>query len=320
MKICTKKPLYDIQKWAKKWFRTNEELADNTTEVYQRVIYLFIEYISIQVDNKALSSIKNINEDFILDFIEWLEDNSEDVVQFSSSTKILYLVILKSLFRYIEKRAEHEGDGTIFTWDKEFEDILKIKKNRRGSSKLKYLDDSDIVNLLDYLSQMLEPENAKYYNYIYSFAIKMMMYGGFRVSELLNIRLKDIVFKGETFEVELTETKSNIVQYVPVREKYVLKELNYIRGHKLPNQFIFSSLTGTSRMNRSNLYRKVNSILKAAGVDKKGLHILRHTSAMLLLEKNGDVSLVKQLLRHADISTTMIYVNRSTKQLGEKIV
>ncbi len=321
MKICTNNPVYDIEKWSKKYFRSNEDLAANTIEVYERIIYSFTEYIGVQKNKKTLSSIKEINEDFLLDFIEWLEENSETVSKFSPNTKILYLVIIKSLFSYIEKRAEHEKDGSIFTWDKEFEHVMKGKKKRKGNSELKYLDDNEITNLLDYLNYTLEPENVKYYNYIYSFAIRMMLFGGFRVSELLNIRPKDIVRKDGIIEVKLMDTKSQMIQYVPIREKHVQVELNYIASIKKEDAYIFTSLTGINKIDRSNLYRKVNSIFKKAGIhDKKGLHTLRHTSAMLLLESSGDVSAVQQLLRHTDISTTMIYVNRSTKKLAEKII
>lgn len=38
-------------------------------------------------------------------------------------------------------------------------------------------------------------------------------------------------------------------------------------------------------------------------------HDLRHTFAMRLIEKNIDIVVAKELMGHADISTTMIYVH-----------
>ena len=44
-----------------------------------------------------------------------------------------------------------------------------------------------------------------------------------------------------------------------------------------------------------------------AGVNKKGLHIYRHTCAMQLYRKSKDILVTKEKLRHSDIKTTMIY-------------
>jgi len=73
-------------------------------------------------------------------------------------------------------------------------------------------------------------------------------------------------------------------------------------------------------MSRYNLYRKVNTYYRAVGIKKTGLHILRHTSAMMLLDKTGDITYVQELLRHVNIATTNIYAKRSVKQLSKKIL
>jgi site-specific recombinase XerD len=55
--------------------------------------------------------------------------------------------------------------------------------------------------------------------------------------------------------------------------------------------------------------------LKKANINKKGVHILRHTFAKTLVAKNVNLSTIKDLLGHENISTTMIYAksNESNK-------
>jgi site-specific recombinase XerD len=47
--------------------------------------------------------------------------------------------------------------------------------------------------------------------------------------------------------------------------------------------------------------------LRKAKIDKKGVHILRHTFAKTLVSKNINLSTIKDLLGHENIATTMIY-------------
>ncbi len=51
------------------------------------------------------------------------------------------------------------------------------------------------------------------------------------------------------------------------------------------------------------------SAVKVAGIENFMFHDLRHTFAMRLIEKNIDIVVAKELMGHADISTTMIYVH-----------
>ena len=51
------------------------------------------------------------------------------------------------------------------------------------------------------------------------------------------------------------------------------------------------------------------SAVKVAGIENFKFHDLRHTFATRLIEKNIDIVVAKELMGHADISTTMIYVH-----------
>ena len=60
--------------------------------------------------------------------------------------------------------------------------------------------------------------------------------------------------------------------------------------------------------------------MKKANINKKGIHILRHTFAKKLVTKNINLSTIKDLLGHEDIATTMIYAktNEENKIIAVK--
>ena len=330
MKLCTRKPAKDVSKWLKKYFRQldHDEATENTFKIYSRILDSFYGYV---LNDKDIESIKEIDSDYILDFVDSLEDQyrereNNNALHFSTSTTLLYIMVLKGFFSFIEDKVGVEEDGTKFTFQNEFKHLTKKKSKRnkkRRENRLKYLDSDEITNLIDYLDYMIESRGS-YYDYIHSYVIKLMLFGGLRVSEALGIRFKDMTLSEDNtiIRIVLPDTKSQEQQTVPVRLSHLEQEFIYINNlpHKEKNTYIFTTKNNISCIDRSNLYRAVNRIYEKAGVDKKGLHILRHTAAMLLLDGAKDVSLVKDLLRHSDISTTMIYVNRTAKQLEEKII
>ncbi|WP_317127453.1 tyrosine-type recombinase/integrase [Aequorivita ciconiae] len=62
----------------------------------------------------------------------------------------------------------------------------------------------------------------------------------------------------------------------------------------------------------------VREARKQSGIPKEiTAHILRHTYATYLLEMGLDIMSVKDLLGHADIQTTLIYLHSLSRSLSE---
>lgn len=55
------------------------------------------------------------------------------------------------------------------------------------------------------------------------------------------------------------------------------------------------------------------------GIEKKGIHILRHTFANNLNNLEIDLADIQELMRHADPSTTRVYTQRSSKRLDSAV-
>ena len=152
-----------------------------------------------------------------------------------------------------------------------------------------------------------------------------MLFGGLRISEVLNLKLYDITISDLTddngdrdiYEIHLKETKSGEEQTALVKITDISKELEFFRDAIKRDEYIFTNPKNNNLIHRSNYYIGVKKIMQKAGLDKKGLHIYRHTCAMQLYRKSKDILVTKEKLRHSDIKTTMIYAKAEKNDIAK---
>lgn len=137
---------------------------------------------------------------------------------------------------------------------------------------------------------------------------------GLRVSEIVNMKLKDIDSKRMVITIRQGKGKKD--RQVMLSEKLLLMMREYFKVYK-PKEWLFEGQSGEQYSTRS-----AQLILKAAkekaGVNKKGsIHALRHSFATHLLEGGTDLISIKELLGHNSLSTTSIYTHVSKKQLSK---
>jgi integrase/recombinase XerD len=303
--------LNDFDRWVVAFNRNarHREIAKSSLEIYNRIIKKLKEFIL----EKNIKSLRDINQDFILEFLEYLEDNSK-VNRYATKTKILYISILRSFFMYISNNNDE-----LYTYENEFKGI--VPKNKNKSKKLKYLSEDNVKKLIEYLDNNLNKN--RHYSYIHSLGIKLMLFAGLRISEVLNLRLEDIYISdlknenGERdfYEIYLRDTKSKEEQIALIKISHIKKELEYFT--KLNRKYIFQGKNSTKIINRSNFYVSVGKIMKKLNINQKGLHLFRHTCAMGLYRKTGNILVVKETLRHADIKTTMIYAKAEKSDIAK---
>jgi len=313
MKLEKSNVIDDYRRWRKSYLRDlkYKEISKNTSILYNRILNLFEDFITNQDEVEKLTQ---IDREFFLDFIENIEEKSKNGV-FSKKTKRLYLSILKSFFVYIS-----DNNDEFYTFENEFK--IQIKGVSKPK-KVKYLSDIEVAKILNYINQRVD-NYGLYYDYIYSFGIKLMLFGGLRISEVLQLRLENITISQledkngikDMYEIELNETKSREEQIALIKIVDIEKEIIYFSEIRDRDEYIFQSSKNSNIINRSNYYIGVNNIMRKAGVDKKGLHIYRHTCAMQLYRKSKDILVTKEKLRHSDIKTTMIYAKAEKSDIA----
>ena len=290
----------------------HREVSKNSLYVYTRVLSKLELYISEQDEIEKLTE---IDQEFILSFLEYFEENSK-VNQFSTKTKTLYISVLKSFFVYVS-----DNNDEFYTYEKEFKGIMPKKANK--GKKISYLSDKEVKDILSYLQRKVAEK--KHYAYIHSLGIKLMLFAGLRVSEALSLKVKHINLSDlrdangmqDFYEIHLEETKSKEEQTALIKKSHIEEEFGYFRNLYKDNDYIFKAKSGLNPINRSNFYVSVNKIMKIVGVRGRGLHIFRHTCAMQLFRKTGNLLVLKETLRHSDIKTTMIYAHAEKRDIAD---
>lgn len=130
---------------------------------------------------------------------------------------------------------------------------------------------------------------------------------GLRVGEVCNLKISDI--DSERLQIRVVKSKGKYDRYV-VLSSYILKGLRkYIKSSK-PKVYLFNGKVKGESLGVSAVQQSFRLAVKKAGITKDvSVHSLRHTYATHLLEEGVDIVTIKELLGHATIETTMMYLH-----------
>ena len=136
--------------------------------------------------------------------------------------------------------------------------------------------------------------------------------GGLRVSEIINLKVKDVCLAELTIHIK--DAKGNKDRITLLPEKLIGDVEKLIANKKL-NDYIFPSERG-GKLTERTAQKVFETALKKAGIKKEAtFHSLRHSFATHLLENGVDVRFVQELLGHANIRTTQIYTKVTNPML-----
>jgi len=162
------------------------------------------------------------------------------------------------------------------------------------------------------------PEKGSYWR---DRAILELLYAtGIRVSELTTAKVTDLNDGEELLRVLGKGAKERIVPVGRVAMEVVLRYLREVRPFIERGKgggFLFLNLRGRP-MSRMSVWNLVREAAERSGIQKDiSPHTFRHTFATHLLEGGADLSVVQELLGHAEISTTQIYTHLNRDFLRE---
>ena len=135
---------------------------------------------------------------------------------------------------------------------------------------------------------------------------------GVRVSELVSLKLQDVLFSEGVARVFGKGAKERIV---PVGRRALGAVSSYAREIRpsldrgKARGFLFLNARGTP-LSRVGAWGIIKAHARRAGLTKRVTpHTLRHTFATHLLEGGADLRAVQEMLGHADLSTTQLYTH-----------
>ena len=130
---------------------------------------------------------------------------------------------------------------------------------------------------------------------------------GLRGQEVINLKISDIDF--ERMVIHIRQSKYKKDRIVPLSTTMVIGLKKYLSAEN-PHVWLFNGKEPDGRYSVRGLSWVMRETLKKTSITKNvNLHSLRHTYATHLLEQGLNIVTLKDLLGHADISTTMIYLH-----------
>lgn len=251
-------------------------------------IYLHYSEINKRSHKSDLSMAKRLK--FFFGNIDLTEVTPTMIENFKQYLRLELELKNSSINRYLEALSKMFNlciaDGLLSK-----NPLENVKKMLEENYKIRVLAKEEETTLFIFLDERLKP--------IVIFALKT----GARKSEILTLKWLNIDFKGNY--IELLHTKSGKKRKIPISK--TLREILLEIKKTSTSEYVFVN----PRTNKpyTDIKKAFRTALKKAGIENFVFHDLRHTFATRLIEKGVDIVVVKELLGHADISTTMIYTH-----------
>lgn len=131
--------------------------------------------------------------------------------------------------------------------------------------------------------------------------------GGLRAQELCNLKIADIDF--ERMSIHIRQGKGRKDRMVPLSE-YMAKGFRHYISVDKPNVWLFNGKDRNTNYSSRGVSSVMREALKKTTITKEAsIHTLRHSYATHLLEQGVNIVTIKNLLGHAEIATTMVYLH-----------
>ena len=273
----------NLNKYLEK-LKVQRNYSDLTIKGYQTDILKFLKYC----EDKNINYLQ-LNKKIIWDFLKMLDEKSYTNASISR--------ILSSLRGYYTYLYEEKIISTNL--------FLMVENPKKAKKLPNFLNNNEIIELLTF-EELKTPKD-----YRERLIFELLYATGMRVSELCNLKIKDIDFNNKEIRVL---GKGKVMRIVYFGD-YALSALNdylIVRNDLLKttnNDYLILNEKG-SQISRQSVEQIIaKRIKKIAFVHHLSPHTLRHTFATHLLENGADIRSVQELLGHKQLSTTQVYTH-----------
>ena len=279
--------------------------SSQTIDSYRYTFIFLLDYFKEVLEISAEHiNIKDLTYENISYFLDWLEEkkNNKPITRNQRQAAIKNFIHFLS-YEYPEYLNEYQK-------------ILGIPLKKSPQKEISYLK-TDGISVLMHSVDINKTCGLRDY-----VILMLLCTTGIRVSELINIQVKDIsLHKPYTLLVHGKGQKSRYVPVfkdsIAVLQKY-LKHMEYLNPSK-SEEWLF-----INHMNRKFTRQGINYIIQKYGKlahkvspelvpQNLSPHKLRHTVAMGLVDSGVDLIYIRDLLGHISVRTTEIYARADAK-------
>lgn len=270
------------------YIRLEKGLSANTLSSYEHDTICYLEYIQLL----GIDSFLHCKDTHIIEFLKYLAE-----LGLNARSRARYLSAIKGFNKFLISTGKTEINIT--------ENIEMPKLSRKLPDTLSY----------DEINRIIESPDTSKPAGIRDRAILETLYAcGLRVSELINMKQRDIIFEAEIIRVFGKGSKERIV---PIGSS-ALEWISRYQAEARPRFYKSLAETGDilflnqrgKKLTRMAIWKFVDKYSGEAGLKSRvHPHLFRHSFATHLLEGGADLRAVQEMLGHSDISTTQIYTH-----------
>lgn len=286
-------------------------VKENTLHSYRDSFSLLIEFCR---DNEKLPpdklTVSHLDRERIFKFLDWLENERGCKV----ATRNHRLAAIRSFFSFLAVEAPE--------YLEQCQRIFSIPMKKQEKPALKYLTLEQVKALLE------QPDRTTVQGKRDTLLLSLLYDTGARVQELIDLRYGDIALN-DTVTLTLTGKggKSRIVPLMKPTGALLSEYIHSIAKSTVNNrnELLFPNKQGQkfTRCGITYLLRKYSEMARINGMtsmpEKITPHWLRHSKAMHLLQSGVNLVYIRDLLGHADITTTEIYARADEKMKLEAL-
>lgn len=283
-----------VQKYLKDC-ECRRRLSSKTVKAYRIDLTQFIDFANYQINN----------ENLIIDYMFELSQNYS-----KPKTIKRKIASIKAFYSFLE-----------------FNEIInvslkKVKMDIKEPKILpKTISNMHIEMVLSYVYKEISQADTEYkrkQSVRNATVIELLFSTGIRISELCNIKVKDIDMQARLLKIFGKGSKERIIY---IGNDNVIKILNnYMNLYKeeiKTSEFLFLNKFN-DRLSEQAVRIFLKKIEQELGENVHITpHMFRHTFATMLLEKDVDIRYIQKILGHSSISVTEIYTHVSSSKQKE---
>ncbi|UVI32328.1 site-specific tyrosine recombinase XerD [Paenibacillus spongiae] len=268
------------------YLSTVRRLSRNTLESYERDLTAFLDYGGQQ----GLTAPQDVHKHHIARYLLELKQQGRAVATVSRHT-----VSIRSFFQYLTRERHIPGDPSA--------ELETLKQEKR----------LPLVLTIDQVERLMEAPDTSTAAGARDKAMLEVLYAtGIRVTELISLEARHLNLPLGFIRCVGSGEKERIIPLGRIACDAIAAYLGGMRDKLLKDradeQALFLNQLGTG-MSRQGFWKILKKYAQEAGVVHDITpHTLRHSFAAHLLENGADLRSVQEMLGHADISTTQIYM------------
>ncbi len=138
---------------------------------------------------------------------------------------------------------------------------------------------------------------------------------GLRVSDLLNLRVRDVKDKES---VQIREKKTHKTKKIPIPKEIRVFISEYVERKPL-SRYLFKSKKYNKPISRVQAYRIIKDACGVLGIDHTGTHSLRKTFGYHFYKQTKDIAMLQQILNHSSQDITLRYIGVTQEVIEDNL-